>query len=379
MSRRLACALGGELAVTSDETHGTAFAASIPVLLADDAAAPPVTLASPAAEAAPAAVQPPAAPPSSSDEDLGVLPFLPPDMPPSESFVSMQQRGMVSVAADLLLANTSDAYVACEGMHVRYMSPGALAMLQYASLEEAPPMLMDYVHADDVPAVTSRLLAAATQSAQQGGATVTFNITLRGRRKDGSYIWMESRACATPTHLYTATSDISDRMRREASLRGFLASIMADMRQPLTSLQAASELLAAQRCVRGDEESAFLVSALSAGCAMLMGIVSNVLSFRSLEAGECVVDAAPCSLRAVVANVLGVCRMSLAHRTDVSIVWADDTVLPARVLCDKRLLSHVLLNLLTSACLALLRIPACSHTSPSPQMPSSLPTEQRSP
>ncbi len=267
---------------------------------------------------------------------------------------------MVSVAADLLLANTPDAYAAFEGPHVRYLSPGALAMLQYANMEEAPPMQMDYVHPDNLSAVQERVMSAVMQSAQQGGATVTFNVTFRGRRKDGSYIWMENHACATPTHVYTVTKDISDRVRRETSLRGFLASVMADMRTPLTSVQAASELLAAQRCVRGDEENTFLVSAISAGCAMLMGIVSNVLSFRAMETGECTVDATPCCMRAVVANVLGVCRMSLAHRRDVSIVWADEAeALPARVLCDKRLMSHMLLNLLTSACPADARAHAC--------------------
>jgi signal transduction histidine kinase len=352
VSRRLARVLGGDLTVTSDAVEGTAFAASIPVSLADDAALP-VSMAAAAApaEAAPAVVQPPVSSSEPAEVDTGVLPFLPADMPVSESFVSMQERGLVSIAADLLLANTTDAYVACEGPYVRYLSPGALAMLQYANIDEAPTMQLDYVHPDDVAAVKDRLAEAAARSAQQGGATVTFVITFRGQRKDGSYLWMESRACATPTHLYTATTDISDRVQREASLRGFLASVMADMRTPLTSVQAASELLAAQRCVRGDEESAFLVSAISAGCAMLMGIVSNVLSFRSMEAGECAVEVASCCVRSVVANVLGVIRMSLAHRRDISIVWADEAeALPARVLCDKRLLSHVLLNLLTSAC-----------------------------
>ena len=234
-----------------------------------------------------------------------------------------------------------------------------MQLLQYGSMEEVPPRIMSLVHADDAGRVSDCWQAARAQSARQNGTTVAVSVTFRCLRKDGSYVWVESQTCVTPTHLYAVSSDISERMQREASLRGFLASVMADMRQPLSSLQAATELLAARMCVRNDEESAFLVSAIAAGCAMLCGIVSNVLSFRSMEAGDCVVDAVPCSVRDVVASVLSVCRMSLAHRTDVSIVWADEAAaLPASVLCDKRLLSQVLLNLLTSACLAA-ALPRC--------------------
>jgi signal transduction histidine kinase len=79
--------------------------------------------------------------------------------------------------------------------------------------------------------------------------------------------------------------------------------------------------------------------------------VSNVLSQRTIEAGECRIELAPLSVRGMVASVLGVCRMSLAHRADVSIRWAGeaDGGLPALVLGDAGRLSQVLLNLLTSA------------------------------
>ncbi len=79
--------------------------------------------------------------------------------------------------------------------------------------------------------------------------------------------------------------------------------------------------------------------------------MSNVLSQRTIEAGECRIELAPLSVRGMVASVLGVCRMSLAHRADVSIRWAGeaDGGLPALVLGDAGRLSQVLLNLLTSA------------------------------
>lgn len=84
--------------------------------------------------------------------------------------------------------------------------------------------------------------------------------------------------------------------------------------------------------------------------------MSNVLSLRSLEAGECIVSAAPFCVRDTVANVLAVCRMSVAHGTSTRINWADEeaSALPPLVLGDADRISQVLQNLLTSA------FPSCS-------------------
>jgi signal transduction histidine kinase len=126
---------------------------------------------------------------------------------------------------------------------------------------------------------------------------------------------------------------------------------MADMRQPLTGLSAASQLLAQQPCVRDDEEAAFLVAAISAASRMLSGIVANVLSLRSLEAGDCAIAAAPFSVRDTVDGVLAVCRMSLAHaREGARITWRHEHApLPPLVCGDGDRLAQIALNLLTSA------------------------------
>ncbi len=97
-------------------------------------------------------------------------------------------------------------------------------------------------------------------------------------------------------------SDISDRKRLEASLKSFLTSVMADMRQPLTGIQAAAELLAQHKCIMSDEEASFMVSAISASSNMLGCIVANVLSLRLLEAGDTVITAAPFSVHDMVAG-----------------------------------------------------------------------------
>ena len=124
---------------------------------------------------------------------------------------------------------------------------------------------------------------------------------------------------------------------------------MEDMRQPLAGVQAASALLSVR--VTDDEEARFLVSAITAACHMLLGMVTNVLSVRTLETGECRAENAPFSARHLIESVLSVCRMSTAHRSNVRLLWPDeaDASLPALVLGDERLLSSCFLNLCTNA------------------------------
>jgi hypothetical protein len=56
----------------------------------------------------------------------------------------------------------------------------------------------------------------------------------------------------------------------QASLKGFLVDMMSEMRQPLTGIQAATQLLAQRPCIQQDEEGSFLVAAISAASQMLM-------------------------------------------------------------------------------------------------------------
>jgi signal transduction histidine kinase len=239
--------------------------------------------------------------------------------------------------------------------------------------------VLDLIHADDQQQVLSTWHATQAESAAAGGRAMPCMFTCRQRRKDGTYIWCQSASCITPTHFYGVMRDINDRKALEArtrntkhvhtsarimsdahitrfhldaqsSLKDFLISTMADMRQPLTGLSAASELLAQQPCVRDDEEATFLVAAISAASRMLSGIVANVLSLRSLEAGDCTIAAAPFSVRDMVDGVLAVCRMSLAHRAGARITWRDEHApLPPLVCGDADRLAQIALNLLTSA------------------------------
>lgn len=339
VSRRLSQALGGDLKLQSDEEEGFRLCASVPVSLPTDATTPEEPLSD--HEASEKASE-------QSEEETGLLPFLPPGLEPSESFASMNRKGSVASVADLLLTNSPQAFLVAEGDDLTYVSPGLLALLRYACRDGVPVAIIALVHPDERQQVLEAWKAARAQSS--ASAPVQTSVTFRCARSDGSYIWAQLSGCTTPSHLYAVLRDVSDRKALEESLRGFLACVMGDMRQPLAGVQAASELLAARQCVCEDEEARFLVAAITAACQMLLGIVTNVLSVRSLETGECRAENAPFSVRRMIESVLSVCRMSTAHRTDVNLLWPDEAEaqLPPLMLGDERLLSQCLQNLLTN-------------------------------
>jgi hypothetical protein len=69
-----------------------------------------------------------------------------------------------------------------------------------------------------MPEVLSTWNAAQQRSAAAGGAPVTCMFVCRHRRRDGTYVWMETNTCITPTHFWGLERNISDRKALEARL-----------------------------------------------------------------------------------------------------------------------------------------------------------------
>ena len=257
VSRRLTQVLGGELRVRSNADEGVVLTAVIPVLSGGgggggDAAAPP----SPAqvARRSPA-VEPPAA---GGDEARGEgahsqmlpMPTTTLSLRHSRSVSELKEQGLLSSTLDLvrvcvhkvaacicvcvcltraaalvqLLINAGDAFFVSDGTVYTYVSPGALEMLQYEQPSDlvgcactAPTCnrrhvltpqavlftqrrtdKMDAVHPDD----RASAVAEWESVKAQGGRAVPHTFTCRFRRKDGSYIWIETASCITPTKWY---------------------------------------------------------------------------------------------------------------------------------------------------------------------------------
>lgn len=100
----------------------------------------------------------------------------------------------------------------------KYVSPASRTLLGYAPAELLDRSPYDYFHPDDMARIR-----ASHESVLSGQRTDT--ITYRLRRRDGTYVWVESTSLAIrddqgrPVEIHTATRDVSDRRRREEQLR----------------------------------------------------------------------------------------------------------------------------------------------------------------
>lgn len=132
-----------------------------------------------------------------------------------------------------------------------------------------------------------------------------------------------------------------DRRRRE-----FIGSLAHDVRMPLASIQASSELLQLQKAVMG-ETAEQLVSSLKHGVQRLNLLVSDLLDLGQSEGTEFTVQPKPTGLRALLDEVETLLRPAyLLREQRLSIDVSDDA---ATVLADPGRLEQVMLNLLSNA------------------------------
>lgn len=107
----------------------------------------------------------------------------------------------------------------------RYASLSCYALLGYTPEELAGTQSFDYMHPDDIPAVQESLATILEKPA-------TFLVTYRLRRKNGTYVWVEttSRVIRDPetqeiSEIIAVTRDITARKQAEKETRVFKALI----------------------------------------------------------------------------------------------------------------------------------------------------------
>jgi PAS domain S-box-containing protein len=125
----------------------------------------------------------------------------------------------------------------------------------------------------------------------------------------------------------------------------FLANMSHEVRTPLTSVLAATEMLA--DCDLASPERHF-VEIIERSGERLLRLVNDILDFSRLEAGSVEVQDAPITLRAVAEEV-ACWAAPQAERKNLGFSWTLDPELPGYVSGDALRISQVLTNLLDNA------------------------------
>lgn len=263
------------------------------------------------------------------------------------------------------MADASLDMIARMGMDgtIRFVSPGAQAIMGYLPDELIGARTFDFTHPDDIADVKSffqDLLA-------QGPSAQPKPYVFRAKRKDGRYIWLEGiprilyDARGTPIEIQDSARDVTERKRLEVALAQarrdaeaataakseFLANMSHELRTPLNSIVGFSRLLAqSQTLSAADRRYADLTERSGQD---LLRLVNDLLDFSSLEAGALKVHAQPFDLarlleRSVESFRLDATRKGLAIDVDI------DGAAPKMLIGDETRINQVLLNLIGNAC-----------------------------
>ncbi len=192
------------------------------------------------------------------------------------------------------------------------VSPGWASMLGYEAEDIHAADLREYVHPDDVDAVTQAF------DAHYHGLTPLVTSEQRLRCKDGGYKWVLARArvvsraeSGRPLRMIGTTIDISERKALEFQLENardaaehanvaksmFVANMSHEIRTPLNGVIGVAGVLSRTELSAQQRE---MVSVVQSSAQVLERLLTDILDQSKLEAGEFELQSAPFDLREAV-------------------------------------------------------------------------------
>lgn len=264
----------------------------------------------------------------------------------------------------LLAENASDVIARCDRKGIlTYISPSSKRVFGYEPAEVIGTAMFKLINPDD-GAWVSQWLGEAIRNGVTGPLPPQ---EYQVRKKSGELIWVEASpsiirdpATGRLLELQDTLRDISARKAMEEELRrkhaeaeaaaiakaDFLANVSHELRTPLTGIIGFSSLLEG---VDGLPPTArTFVQRISSSSRALLGLVSDVLDFSRMDAGQMVLDPRPADLEATLREAIEVVDAQ-AQAKSLAVRLEIEGRLPRSVMLDSKRFRQVVLNLLSNA------------------------------
>ncbi len=219
----------------------------------------------------------------------------------------------------------------------------------------------EIIHPDDLAGVNEALARLEHDSEQPP-------ILYRGRRKDGSYLWVEASLTRSrdpdsgATEIVSIVRDVSERMRYEAALyqakevadgansakSQFLATMSHELRTPLNAIIGFAEIM--QHEVMGPVGNAqyrSYITDIHMSGTHLLQLINDILDLTKAEAGKLELNEETIDLGEVIRSAVRVSRTSIEKAG----LTANIDLIPELPLlrADERKTRQVLFNLIGNA------------------------------
>jgi PAS domain S-box-containing protein len=261
----------------------------------------------------------------------------------------------------LLSSNTRDmiALYKIDASATRtFISPSVKDILGYTPEELVGNSPYDNIHPEDGQRVKEIL-----QSVVFTGNSAT--LEYRMRRKDGSYVWLESHAhpfyddTGNMTGFQSSSRDISKRKEFEASLKEakekaeeatrakslFLSMMSHEIRTPMNAIVGLTNLLL-QNNPREDQQER--LNLLKFSGHNLLTIINDILDFSKIEAGKLVLESIDIDLKKLLSDTKRMLEPR-AQEKNISLYMKYDPKLPEFLKGDTVRISQIVTNLLSNA------------------------------
>jgi PAS domain S-box-containing protein len=242
-----------------------------------------------------------------------------------------------------------------------YVSPAVRRLYGYEP-EEAMSLVADRViHPSDFDRVRD-----AVSRLKHGSEEPL--VRYRGRRKDGTYIWVEASLTSLRnpetgvTEIVSVVRDITDRIRFETALRQakeqadaasnsksrFLATMSHELRTPLNAIIGFAEVMQLEVMGPiGNQQYRSYVTDIHSSGTHLLQLINDILDLTKAEAGKLDLYEETIDLTAVMRSVMRMSRAAIT-KADVTVKTSLPPELP-QLLADERKVRQVLLNLIDNA------------------------------
>jgi two-component system cell cycle sensor histidine kinase PleC len=244
-----------------------------------------------------------------------------------------------------------------------YVNNGFARLIGYENVQEMladqRTPFADSIHPDDLPTVMKHLRKRLS------GEVKFSQYELRIRRRDGSYVWVETMASLVNWDGHPASLswliDIEARKKAEADLiasreaaeranrvkSDFLASMSHELRTPLNAILGFSEMISSQMLGSINPRYVAYARDIYRSGQLLLELINDILDLSKLEAGKLTLKESEVNLPDLVRNCVALIR-GQAEEKGLSLLEDLPSEIP-HVRADARALKQVILNFLSNA------------------------------